>query len=91
MVDRSFSQSAIGASVAGDDAELGGGLPTQQTGAQTMTNLISEPVSTGHGQIQVFHGLQRSNLGDERISLGSLDEVEQIVEDCPDATSDSVG
>lgn len=35
---------------------------------------------TAHGQmgfnhVQVLNGIQKSNMGDERISLGSLEEV----------------
>lgn len=69
IVDRSFSQSAIGASLEGDMLNQG-------------------PLTSN--RILVLQGMQKSNMGDERISLGSLDEVEKMIDDDM-AISDEVG
>ena len=39
----------------------------------------------------MLKGVQKSNLGDERISLGSLNEVDKITDEAFDQQSDSVG
>ena len=69
MVEQSFSVSAINdASINLDTMDM---VPLN---SQAIGNQNNGPVSSG--QIHVLHAMQKSNLGDERISLGSLNEVE---------------
>ena len=78
MVDRSFSQSAIGASIDNETIE---GMPI--LASQPTVNLNYGPNSSSH-----FHALQGVQK-DERISFGSLEEdVDKLMED---ANSSSIG
>lgn len=69
MAERSFEVSAINDASMNLDTMDMVPLNSQATG-----NPNNGPASSG--QIHVLHAMQKSNLGDERISLGSLNEAE---------------